>query len=396
MARSRREPSAADLAPETPRRPEAKVFAEIAARSKSFRPARETLRRVRAVPTIFPDYDRKTRVGGHPVDRVTVVHGPSSHGKTVFTHGLGLSFLRRGHLYCPIDAEMTTPIDWVETLLGEHADNPAFLASRPKSYEQAVDDVRRVAEGVADARAKGKLPPETTCLFAVDSIRKLVPEDIQARIKKLGAEGEKGSVDGFSGAAGRMRAAMNAAWLDELVPLMYHTGCAILFVGREADDPNADARDRQFGNDWKLTGGRGLYFDSSLVVRISRDAYVWEGEGEAETKKVAIGERHRVEIHKTKVAAHQDKIDRAYFWTSNGLRAPEGFWRARDVLHVGKATGVVKAAGSWLSFDRKRWQGEERFLAGASAEVLDAIEAAARGKFAEDAAKRADVVGAEP
>ena len=393
MARTRRtaeEQSAADVAPQKVRRPAASAFAEIAARSSSFRPARETLRRVRAVPTIFPWLDWRTRVGGWPIDRISVVHGPSAAGKTLLAHGLGLSFLKRGSMYCLIDAEQTTPQSWMETLFGQHADNPAFVASRPKTYEQAVNDVRRMAEGLAEMRDKGKVPPDTTALFVVDSIRKLVPEDIQARIKKLGAEGEKGSVDGFSGAAGRMRAALNAAWLDELVPLMGHTGCAMLFVGRESDDPTADAKDRQFGNDWKLTGGRALFFDSSMVVRVSRASIVYEG---SEDHKVAVGEKHLVEIHKTKVSARQDRVERAYFHTSSGARHPEGYDRARDVLSLADELGLLKKSGSWIAFGRKRWQGEARFVASVEDATLDEMEAACRAKFGDLAARQSDIVG---
>lgn len=389
MARKRKvvEESIADVVEAPPKNPLAGVFAEIAGKSKGFRPARETLKRVRAVPTIFLDVDRKLHVGGWPLDRCGMIHGPSASGKTGFMHGLGLSFLRRGHMYCPVDAEMTTPIPWLETLMGEHVDNPAFQASRPKSYEQVVDDIRRIANGLAEAREKGKLPPQTSCLFAIDSIRKLVPEDIQARIKKMGAEGNEGSIDGFGGMAARMRAALNAAWLDELVPLMYHTGCSIVFIGREAEDPTASARDRQFGADWKLGGGKALFFDSSVVVRVVHAGYVSIGEGKERT---VLGDRHLVEIHKTKVAAQQDRTERAYFWTSNGVATPEGFDRARDVLHVGKETGVLKSSGTWLSFDGHRWQGEQRFVEKVTPEVLDAIENACRERFTPD--RIADVV----
>lgn len=390
MARTRREPSAAELVPAAPRRPEAKAFAEIAARSSAFRPAREVLKRVRAVPTIFPWLDWRTRVGGWPIERVAVAHGPSGFGKTLLCHGIGKSFLRRRHMYFLVDAECTTPMPWVETLLGEHADDPGFQALRPKSYEQAVDAVRGAAEGLADMRAKGRVPPETTALFVIDSIRKLVPEDIQARIRKMGAEGKEGSVDGYSGAAGRMRAALNAAWLDELVPLMFHTGCAILFVGRESEDPSASARDKQFGADWKLTGGKALYFDSSLVMRVSRASMVHEGGRE---DGVVVGEKHLVEIHKTKVSARQDRVETAYFYTSNGARHPEGFDRARDLLSLGVELGVVKQSGSYYAHARKRWNGEARFVAHAEPEALDAIEAECRDRFGDLARERADVVG---
>lgn len=400
MARTRREEAGpAEMAPDKPRRPEAKAFAEIAAKSKSFRPARETLRRVRAVPTIFPDVDRATRIGGWPTERVCVVHGPSSHGKTQFCHGLGKSFLQRGHMYCLIDAECTTPHTWVRTLLGEElADSPAFVASRPDSYEQAVDDVRKVARALVEMRESKKLPPETSALFVVDSIRKLVPEDLIARIKRDGAAGAKGSVDGYGGAAGRMRAQLNAAWLDELVPLMYRTGCSVVFINREAEDPNADAADRKFGNDWKMTGGKALEFDSSLIARIERAGFVYPGgkrSGDEETRKteVAVGERHKVTIRKTKVAAKQDREEVAYFYTSNGMQVPEGFDRARDLLALGDELGVLKRSGSWISFERSRWQGEAKFVVNVAADALDRIEAKCREKFAADAREHADIVG---
>jgi recombination protein RecA len=392
MARRAKEVSVADVVPSPARRPEAKAFAEIAGRSKSFRPAREVLKRVRAVPTIFPAVDWKTRVGGWPTERVSLIHGPSGKGKSLFMHGIGLSFLRRGHMYCPVDAEATTPFPWVESLMGEEAHNPGFVASRPQSYEQVVDDVRRIANGLAEARAKERVPPETTCLFAIDSIRKLVPEDLMARIKKLGASGDDGSIDGYSGASGMMRAALNAAWLDELVPLMFHTGCAILFIGREAEDTNASPRDKKFGKDWRLTGGKSLFLDSSLVARVSSSRMVREG---SEESGVVVGERHLVEIHKTKVSARQDYVEKAFFHTSNGARHPEGFDRARDILELSEELGTVKKSGSWISFARKRWQSEARFVATVEPTTLDEMEAACRERFGDLVKERAEIVGGE-
>jgi recombination protein RecA len=391
MARRRivQEPAVEPALP--PKNPLQKVFADIAARSKSFRPAREVLRRVRAVPTIFPVVDWKMQVGGWPTERVAVIHGPESNGKTVFSHGIGLSFLRRGHLYSLVDAEMTTPIDWCEQLMGGYASSGAFTALRPRSYEQAVDGVRAQAEAIAEQREKGRLSPDTTCLFVIDSIRKLVPEDIQARIRKSGAEGADGSVDGFSGAAGRMRAALNAAWLDELVPLMHDTRCAIAFIGRESDDPTADARDRQFGNDWKLTGGRGMRFDSSMTVRIVRSGFT--NLDPSDKKSQVVGQVHRVEIRKTKVAANEDRVDVGFFHTSNGKQSPEGFDRARDVLMLADEMGVTERKGTWLSFGGTRWQGERKFVETVRPDTLDSMEGAARAAFKEKAEKRGEVVG---
>jgi recombination protein RecA len=392
MRRRRIEPEPEAFIPELPPRdPTAAVFASIADRSKAFRPAREMLRRVRAVPTIFPYYDMRTRVGGHPLDRIALVHGPSSHGKTLLVQGLGLSFLRRGHGYCLVDAEMTTPIVWLETLMAEHADNPRFMALRPRSYEQATDAIRRTALAIADERKKGNLPDDFTCLFAVDSLTSLVPEDLMDRIQKFGAEGEKGSVDGYSGASGLLMANLNQAWLRSLVPLMYETGCSILFIARESKKINATVQERAFGNDWQIKGGGAGFYESSLVARVLRAKWITVGRDDSDAKQ-AIGERHLVEIHKTKVAAHQDRVERAYFHTSNGVMFPEGFDRRRDLLELGRELGVIKTSGTWLAYGRSKWQGEMQFLKGASPEMLDGIEAACRSRFAEDAGRHAEVV----
>src|ERR1019366_9505827 len=391
---ARRKPAAPeieDFAPEVPeRRAGAKVFAEIASRTKGFRQAREVLHRVRAVPTIFPALDHKVRVGGWPIDRVAMVHGPSAAGKSLLTLGLGLSFLRRGHAFAFIDAECSTPDPWLEMMLGRYADDPAFYGSRPASYKQAVDDVRKVAEGIAEARDKKKLPPDTTCLFVVDSIGKLAPLDIQEKIRKFAAESEKGSVDGFSGAAGMIKAALNKAWIDQLVPLMNRTGCAIAFVVREAQDRDASAMARKFGSDWKTTGGGGRFYHASLAVRVSRANMIHEQPDDY--KSAIVGERHLVEIHKTKVSARQDVVEKTFFNTSNGLWRPEGFASAPDLLELGRDLDVVQGTG-WLSWNGHRWQGVKRFLTTVTGEQLAALERDVRAAFGADVAKRADVVG---
>src|ERR1019366_2017732 len=98
-------------------------------------------------------------------------------------------------------AEHTTPITWLDVLMGAYADDPMIVSSRPSNYEQAVDDVQRHAEGIGEAKAKGRLPLDTTCFFAVDSLDRLMPIDVIERMKKHAAENKDGSVDGYSGAS---------------------------------------------------------------------------------------------------------------------------------------------------------------------------------------------------
>lgn len=354
------------------------ALSSIIGKDSAFRPAREILKRVRAVPTIFPDVDRKLRVGGWPIERLATIHGPSSEGKTSFLHGLGLSFLQRGHFYVHVDAERTTPITWMESLFGQFADSPLFLAYRPPSFEETSDAVRAFLTTLAAARAKGKVPKDTTALIGIDSLRKLVPKDFLKKVAKEGVakSSQKSGVDGMKGMGAAIKAKLNAAWIDELTPLLDDTMSSMIFVGREMENTEGG----EWDPDWKLGGGKAVYFDSSITARIERK-WVY-GPGEKDERKPVYGERHGVAIRKTKVAGKEEKVVHAFFHTSNGVLVPPGFDRARDVVCVARDLDVLKGDG-WLSWNRRRWNGEHaatKFLT-ANPLVLAELEECCRARF---------------
>lgn len=311
---------------------------KVTKRFDHWRPAGQVLGHVRAQPTIFVQLDRATRVGGWPLQRLGLIHGPSNQGKSCLALGLGLSFLRAGHVFGYIDAEHTTPEDWLTKLMAEHAANPGFVAMRPVDYEDAVAGVRELVEHVAQSRARGELPEETSALIVVDSIRKLTPKKLLDKILK----GDNG-IDGAKGRAAMMKAALNAQWLDELTPTMYHSNCSMVFVSRESENPDAGL----FEIDYKVQGGRALVYDSSLVCRVTRASWVKKGDD-------VIGERNRVRILKTKIGGKETKAEEAYFYTSNGVFLPEGFDHARALLEEAIAQGVVEAKGNSYSFNGER------------------------------------------
>lgn len=320
-----------------------KALSDVAADFPIWKPARDVLEIVRSVETVFPQVNLATRIGGWPIQRITVVHGPSNMGKTAFVHGLGLSFLLAGHYYAFVDAELTSPIDWVERLMGKWAKSDPFRALRPKTYEQTVDSVRSFVEAIATAREKDRLPSDTSALIGVDSLRKLIPDRI---MKKLLASTGKpnnskrgnpdGGIDGMAGRAAQYKAALNAAWLDELGPLMAYGNTGIVIIGRESERVNAQLYD----DDWKLTGGKALEFDSSLTARIERAAWLKHDDR-------TIGEKIRIRIRKTKVGSKDDKVVDCYMHLSNGVLVPEGFDRARDMLELAKQVGAVVVKGAW-------------------------------------------------
>lgn len=320
------------------------ALGEVAQEFKDWRPQAEVLRAVEAVPTDFVQYDHVTGVLGHPIGRFSLTHGPSNEGKTAFALGLGRSFLRHGHFFGMADAERTTPQPWVREMVGEFADHPAFVALPVRTYEQTRKGVRDYCEKVATAREKGRIPPDTTGLVVVDSIRKLVPEKLWKNLAKSletnDPKKDKG-IDGFGGRAGQLKAALNAAWVDELIPLLADTRMAMVVIARETRDEDA-ASSLFSSRDWKVGGGSALFYEASLDIRVSR-SWIVEGEGKG---KRTVGERMCLEIWKTKVAGKSEKVPRAYFHTSNGVTIPAGFDPARDLLELGKELGVIEVRGS--------------------------------------------------
>lgn len=328
-------------------------FANFAGKLSGFRPAPQVLTRVRGVRTIFVDVDRITKINAYPIERVTLIHGPSNHGKTEFCLGIGKSFLDQGHSFALIDAECSTPIDWPEGL-GLPVDHPGFFAKRPRTYQEAVDAVTEWAESIAEARVKGELAPETTGFCAVDSITQLVPKELmdvmfnsetQELEDRKRKPPTKRGVDGMDGRGGQYQAALNNAWVKVLVPLVHATKTCIALITRERANPNAG----KFDEDFVVCGGGGAFYNSSLVLRIQREASI------TDEKKRLLGERHSVQLRKTKIGSKDERMPKAYFHTSNGKSGyPAGFDPYRDLIDLAVRIGAVELKGAYYSFKGER------------------------------------------
>ena len=352
----------------------------------AFRPAREVLKIVTAVPTCFAQFDHATRVNGLPIERFTLLHGPSNEGKTLFAIGLIGSFLESGHMAMLVDAERTTPITWVEEMIGEkNAKSDRFVAMRPQTYEDTVAAVRNFCKALKAERDAGRVHKDTSALIVVDSIRKLVPKGL---FDKLASEVKAKDLNGLDGMGGRgamIKASLNSQWLDELIPLLEETRTAMVVIARETDDGEATKWEKLAGTDYKVGGGKALYYDSSMVLRVERANYVQEvfGDGEKKSSKV-YGERHRVTVTKTKVAGREVKQTTCYFHTSNGVLYGLGFDPGRDLLELGERFGVVGRSGSWYSFgDVKIGNGAHAAAAKLheDVELRNALDRAVRGAF---------------
>ena len=342
--------------------------------------ASEYMRRVTAVPTCFPQFDYITGVGGLPVGRVVIVHGPSGDGKTEFCLGLLASYINAGHAGMLADAEQTTPPDFARSRMGDAFDSPAFRSMPVRNYEQVRGDVRKFVETVADAREAGKIDEDATALVVMDSLKNLLPATVWEELAKAAKEGKKGrgakkpGVDGFGGRAGQLQAAYNTAWLVELSSLLSETKTTLVAIVRERTTEGEGfwAEDRV-----ELVGGREVEYANSLRLRITRKPILND-------EKEFLGERHSVEIYKSKVSKRSDIRPQGFFHTSNGKACPEGFDRARDVFELGCDLGVIEQSGAWYAYEgQKIGQGGENVVVKlrAEPELMRAIERGCRERF---------------
>lgn len=346
-------------------------LSKVAAEFKDFKPAAEVLRKVQAMPTIFPDFDLATRVGGLPLERITLVHGPSAGGKSYVCLGLMRSFLERDQPVYFVDAERTTPEDWVQHSLAEMLEHPLFKMEESTSYENTVAEVRKFL--LAAKRTK------TNALVVVDSIRKLVPRD---QLKNM-MKGGSGADENVRNRSAQIKAQMNAAWLDELVVLLSEARSAMVIVAREIHDADAPPAFKKFGNKEpavKTAGGAALFYDASLDLRVSRiKAYGKKGEDSFET----YGDMHQISITKSKVAGKDtSRYGSATFHVSNGAHTPKGFDRARDLVTLARRLDVIEGTQA-LKWKGKKWRGEDRAIASLveDVEAFAGIEAECRALF---------------
>jgi RecA/RadA recombinase len=373
-----------------------KHLAAVAGEFKDFRHASEVLTVVRAVPTILPQLDHATKVGGFPIERFSTIHGESASGKTYVSIGLLLSFLMRDMPGMLVDTERTTPHPWAVKVMGDYAHHPFFMAERTNVYEIAKVKVREFLKRTIKMRKEGKLPAEKGAIVVVDSLQKLVPKDMWDEIMKA-AKADSVAGEKIRDRSGQIKAMANAGWLHELVPLLDEAKAGMLFVLRETIDPDAPPPRKMPGRPApppkkKVGGGSGVRYDTSLDFETSRVGfYGKENKGERMTP---YGEKYRVTITKTKVSGHGFEFKTSFeFHISNGAVTPEGFDRARDILELARSFDIVEGT-NWLKYGKNRWQGEETALKklNADPELLLRIENDCR-TFSRSKAEKHEVIG---
>lgn len=376
-----------------PKAAEPTGFRSLTGGPKNWKTAGEALDRVRSIPTIFPDFDRATRIGGMPLRRIITIHGPTHGGKSAFIGGVLRSFVDTGNVGAYVDAEHATDLTFLDELFERPVEDiPNFFGMRPDDYEgtiDAVDDFLKWMVSEREARreqfrerlklrkgaALPPLPPDLDLagFMVIDSINKLVPKREIEKLKKEGG-------DSIDKGWGRLRAAFNQAFLDHVVPLLGKAETSLGVIVQEREDEDL--------NPWempKLKGGKATQYDASLIVRVLKSTEISRGDGK---DRDVYGFRHKLRIWKSKVGHMDGRYSDAFFNMSNGTLVSPGFDTARDFVSIAKELGILASVekSAWLTWKKHRWNGEHNAVVALSKDpaalqqLMEQVRAAIRPK----------------
>lgn len=263
------------------------------------------------VRTIFPGFNRASRVAGAPLGCIVLVHGPSRGGKTAFAGGLVKSFQLGGHLCHYEDAEGTLSESWFSQC---EIDTKLLPYGIPETYEESVKRVDKLIKNFRQGRERGTIHESQGLLIVIDSITKLAPA------KEL----EKADI----GKTFPLRALLNTVWLDRLTPVIVKLPILFLMIAHEKQVIDERSNFKKF----KPKGGDALIFDSSMIVHVDTAKKLTVTRTKAGKKtSTAIGQQHRAKVTKNKLGIVSEEF---YFVMANGKgSAPIGFDLSREVMH---------------------------------------------------------------
>jgi len=260
--------------------------------------------------------DQALGVGGLPVGRIIEIFGPEASGKTTLALQAISQAQKNGGICAFIDAEHALDPTYASNL-GINVDD--LIISQPDYGEQALDIAEMlIRSGAVD-------------IIVVDSVAALVP--------KAELEGEMG--DTHVGLQARL---MSQA-LRKLTSVVHKSKTVLIFINQIRQTIGGMA----FANKETTSGGKALKFYSSLRIDVRRIASLKKNDQH-------IGNRLLIKVVKNKVAPPFKSVEL-------DLLFGQGISRELDLLDASLHYGVIKQAGSWFSFEDKKFaQGREQAL----------------------------------
>jgi RecA/RadA recombinase len=285
-------------------------------------------------PTLLTGYNRATGIGGHPLGRVMVVHGPNQVGKSVFAMIIGESLRRAGHV------SKVDEVEWAAEKVWYNLISPESILDRPRTLDDMRDTLNRMLDNLEKAKKARKkaerLPENVGLALIIDTLTMLWPKKI---LEKVEAEG----IDKMY----PLKALWITDWMNEVVPRIRRSNSSLILVMQERQNMNKKSK---FDKDWHLPGGTAIQYDNCLRVRVTSASKVKRGE-------IVVGMESKYEVGNNKVDG--TTWEKASFFTSNGRGdTPKGLDLVREAISEARRREIMKHEGNCVTAEALTKHGE--------------------------------------
>lgn len=290
---------------------------------------------VAVVPTIITSYNRATGRGGHPLGRLSVIHGPNQVGKSGLALAILESLNRAKFPGYYGDGEFANEKRWYNSIVT----TPGSVSKYVPDLDVLERDVTKILTNVRELQSKGKMPKTVGAAFVVDTLTKMLPAKIKEQVEKDGIEKMY-----------PIQALYISTWMKLLIPELHRTNSAMIAILQERK--NVDAKG-MFDKKWKTTGGESLQYDNCLRVRVTHSEKVKRGD-----QIVGMQCFFVVENNKIDGTTYSD----GSFFTSNGQgECPIGLDLVSEMLEEAKyREWLKKESGQYiLELHKETTDGED-------------------------------------
>lgn len=236
--------------------------------------------KLRWLPTGIPAFD-KALGGGLVFNRMALIIGEFSAGKTTFVHLVLKAAQAQGLSIAYVDAERAWNPDWAAAL---GLDVSKMLIVRPVTGEKTYD--------TALALIKRRI-----AVIVIDSLAALTPDAM--------LDDEKGEGEIFEGKFIGRAAQMNNRGIQALIN--ENKGSLIMVINQVRSGVGVT-----YGNPETLPGGKGQTFYDSQCIRVRRGGWIEETEG---GEKKRVGYKMRIKLEKSKVGKPFEEGEAAFYFT---------------------------------------------------------------------------------
>lgn len=253
--------------------------------------------------------------GGWPRGRVVELFGPESSGKTTIALHAVAEMQKIGGMVLYSDNENAFDPEYAENL-GVSLSKENFTFSQPDNGEQTFEIIDEFIKNNAAQ------------LVIVDSVAALVP--------KAELEGE------FGESKMGLQARLMSQAMRKLVGTIKKTDTTVIFLNQLRKTMGSF-----YGPSEVTSGGEALKYYASIRCDIRRS-----GAAEKDKDDVAVS-------NKVKIRTVKNKTFPPFRECFVNIIFGQGISREIEILDIGTEMGIIEKKGSWFSYKKTKWQGEQ-------------------------------------